>query len=63
MKKYNSNYYSFKEDISSNKSIPYFYNPYIRVTGCLPVPKNLANFWTNMVLLYNLASHRPYTGL
>ena len=32
--------------------------PEINVIGCLFVPKNPANHWTDMVLLYNLASHR-----
>ena len=30
---------------------------------CLFVPKDVANLWTNMVLLYNVASHRFWESL
>ena len=29
---------------------------------CLSVPKDLANCWTDIVLLYNVASNRSYEG-
>ena len=42
-------------------------NPYIKLTGsvsvCVCVPKDLANYSTNMVLLYNVASYRSLESL
>ena len=41
-----------------------YYNPKdICESVCLYVPKDLANCWTDMVFLYNLASNRPREGL
>ena len=30
---------------------------------CLSIPKDLANHWTDMVLIYNVDSHRSWDGL
>ena len=38
-------------------------HPYNKVNGCLSVPKNLANRWTDRVLLNRVASHRSKEGL
>ena len=41
-----------------------FKHPYIKVTGWMFVlPRDLANCWTDMVLLYNVGSHRYMEGL
>ena len=39
------------------------WNPYNKVTGCVSVPKDLANRKTDWVLLYRLAFHRSREGL
>ena len=38
------------------------YNPYIIATvfKCLSVPKDNANCWIDLVLLYNVASHKSW---
>ena len=42
-----------------------FVYPYLKVTGsvCVCLPKDLANLWTEMALLYNIAYHRSWKGL